>query len=264
MTDTDYAIAYKLTRATRHLKALHRTIQRFLNGKANGVINDFTSEPGYLIVKAFAHREPPPTCSGLIGETLYHQRAALDYMACDLARYNKQVVDDHVEFPIFLKREHFRNPVSGKLTPAVEKRIRLLRADHQAVIEDEQPFQGRHGKPEDDPLWLLYRLSNFDRHQFIHLTSIIANTSFHNFTPMEAGVRFQQVSVTYGAFKSEAEVARYRILPGPELDVHVQSNVRFDVAFDDKGPGAGRPVLRTLGGIGVRVSEIIQRFTPLV
>ncbi|MEX0801312.1 MAG: hypothetical protein WD379_08855 [Dehalococcoidia bacterium] len=264
MTDTDYAIAYKLTRATTHLKALHRTIERFLKGKANGVVNDFTSEPGYLIVRAFSHSEPPPSCSGLIGETLYHQRAALDYMACDLARYNEQVVDDHVEFPIFLERDKFRNPVTGNLTGAVEKRIRLLRPDHQAVIEDEQPFQGRHGRPEDDPLWLLYRLSNFDRHQFIHLTSVITNASFHNFTPSEAAARFEQVSVTYGTFESQAEVARFRILPGPELDVYAQSDVRFDVAFYDKGLGAGRPVLQTLGGIGVRVAEIMQRFTPLV
>ncbi len=264
MTDTDYAIAYKLTRATKHLKALHRTIDRFLKGKANGIANDFTSEPGYLIVKAFSRSGPPPSCSGLIGEILYHQRAALDYMACELARYNKQVVDDLVEFPIFLERDRFRSPVTGNLTPSVEKRIGLLRPDHQAVIEDEQPFQGRHGKPEDDPLWLLYRLSNFDRHQFIHLTSIITNTSFHDFTPSEAAARFKQISVTYGAFESQAEVARFAILRGPALDVEVQSNVRFDVAFGDKGPGAGRPVLNTLGAIGVRIGEIIQRFTPLV
>jgi len=264
MTDTDYAIAYKLTRATKHLKALHRVIERFLKGKANGVINDFTSEPGYLIVKAFSRSGPPSSCSGLIGEVLYNQRAALDYTACDLARYNNKVVDDHTEFPIFLERDKFRNPVTGKLTDAVEKRIGLLRPDHQAVIEDEQPFQRRHGKPEDDPLWLLYRLSNFDRHQFIHLTSIFTAANFHDFTPSEAAARFQQVSVTYGAFESHAEVARFRIVPGPELDVHVQSNVRFDVAFGDKGPGAGRPVLNTLGAIGVRVGEIIQRFAPLV
>ncbi len=264
MTDTDYAIAYKLTRAGKHLKALHRTIQRFLKGKANGVVNDYTSEPNYLIVKAFARRKVPSSCSGLIGGTLYHQRAALDYMACDLARYNKKVVDDHVEFPIFDERDKFRNPVTGKLTPGIVKRIGLLRDDHQAIIEDEQPFQGRHGKPEDDPLWHLYMLSNFDRHQFIHLTSIITNTSFHDFTPGEASARFEQISVSYGAFESEAEVARFRILDGPELDVEVQSNVRFDVAFSDGGPGAGRPVLRTLADIGLRVAGILKRFTFLV
>lgn len=264
MTDTDYAIGYKLTRSIKHLQALERTIKRFLKGKANGVVNDFTSEPGYLIVKAFVRRKPPPSCSGLIGETLYHQRAALDYMACDLARYNDQIVDDHVEFPIFKDGNNFRNPVTGKLTDGIVKRIGLLRPDHRAVIESEQPFQERHGKPEEDPLWLLYRLSNFDRHQFIHLASVITNDSFHTFTPRQASARFQQVRFNYGAFENEAEVARFRIIPGAELDVHVQSDVRFDVAFDANGPGGGRPVLQTLGAIGVRVAEIMERFTPLV
>ncbi len=263
MTDTDYAIAYKLNRAGKHLKELHRTVRRFIQGNANSVVNDDTSEPGYLIVKAVSRREPPPSCSGLIGETLYHQRAALDYMACDLARYNEQVVDDHVEFPIFKEPAKFRNPVTGNLTDGIEKRIGLLRADHQAVVEDEQPFNGRHGKAEHDPLWLLYCLSNFDRHQFIHLTSIITNASFHSFTPPEAAARFEQVSVSYGIFETEAEVARFRILDGPELDVHVQSNVRFDVGFSNEGPGAGRPVIGTLADIQLRVAGIMRRFTPL-
>lgn len=264
MTATDYAIAYKLRRAATHLKTLHRTIKRFLESDANGIVNDLTSEPGYLIVKGVSRRPPPRSCSGLIGEILYHQRASLDYMACDLARYNDQMVDEHVEFPIFKDPNKFRNPVSGKLTDAIVSRIGLLRAVHQGVIEDEQPFQDRHGKPEDDPLWLLYRLSNFDRHQFIHLTSVVTKESFHDFTPREAAARFQQVSVSYGEFEDQTEIARFRILDGPEQDIHVQSNVRFDVAFGNDESGGGRSVVSTLGDIGVRIGEIIQRFTPLV
>ena len=263
MTDTDYAMAYKLTRAGQHLKTLHRIVKRFLNSNANSIINDAESAPGYLVVKVVSRRSPPRSLSGLIGEILYHQRASLDYMACDLARYNKQPVDD-TEFPIFKERDRFRNPVSGNLMPAVKKRMGRLRPDHQAVIEDEQPFQGRHGQPEDDPLWLLYGLSNFDRHQFLHLTSIITNASFHSFTPAETSTRFEQVSVSYGAFESQAEVARFRILGSSEFDVHVQSDVRFDVAFSDEGPGAGRPVIKTLADIHIRVVEIMQRISLLV
>jgi hypothetical protein len=44
------------------------------------------------------------------------------------------------------------------------------------------------------------------------------------------------------------------------LDVQVYSNVRFSVAFDQKGPGAGRPALRTLNEIGERVSCLIKGF----
>jgi hypothetical protein len=184
-------------------------------------------------------------------------------MACELARRNNNIVDKNVEWPIFCDRDDFRNPVSGQFTPAIKKRIGLIASKYQAIIEDEQPFKGRYGQPEDDPLAILYELSNYDRHQFIHLTSVVTNASFHDFTPREAIARFEQVSVSYGAFESQAEVARFRILPGPELDVHVQSEVRFDVAFGGGGPLAGRPVLSTLGGIGARVAEILMRIVAV-
>ena len=259
MTDTDHATAYKLLRAGKHLKNLSRTINRFLNGKANGVTNDFTTKPGYLIVNAFSRRDVPPSCKGLIGETLYNQRAALDYFACELARVSGKRVDDDVEFPIFKDPAKFRNPVSGKLTRAVKRRMGLLHPKYQAIIEEEQPFQGRHGKPEDDPLWLLYCLSNYDRHQFIHITSVIRDASSQNITPRKAAARFEQVSVSYGAFERKAEVARFRILDGPSLQVEVNSNVRFDVAFGDFGPCDGRKVVATLNNIQGRIAQVFER-----
>jgi hypothetical protein len=259
MTDTDYAIAYKLRRGMGQLQILRRRIDRFLNAKANRVVNDFDAEPGYLIVRAIYPGPPPQTCSALIGEFLYHGRAALDYMACELARRNNQIVDDHVEWPIFCDAAKFRNPTSGNFTDAITNRIGLIAPKYQAVIEDEQPFQGRYGQPEDDPLAMLYVLSNYDRHQFIHLTSVATNASFHDFMPPEAATRFEKISVSYGAFKGQAEVARFRILDGPKLNVEVQSNIRLDVAFGDGGPLAGRPVLNTLGAVGVRVGEVMQR-----
>src|SRR3972149_8904052 len=111
MSDAVFGVAYKLARAIHHSKTLNKRIDRFLKSKANGVINDFKAESGYLIVKAFSRRPPPPTCSALIGEILYHQRASLDYMACELTRRNGQLVDDLVEFPIFTDPGAFRNPV---------------------------------------------------------------------------------------------------------------------------------------------------------
>src|SRR3972149_8814104 len=138
MSDADFGVAYKLTRAIHHSRTLNKRIDRFLKSKANGVANDFNGED--LVVKAFPHRPPPPSCSALIGEILYHQRASLDYMACELARRNQQPVDDHVEFPIFTDPDAFRNPVSGNLTPAIKKRIGLLRLDHKAIFEAEKPF----------------------------------------------------------------------------------------------------------------------------
>jgi hypothetical protein len=90
------------------------------------------------------------------------------------------------------------------------------------------------------------------------------STGTNSFTPPEVRARFELVSVSHGTFSRQAEVARWRILPGPDVDVHVESSVRFDIGFDDGGPGAGRPVLTTLGDIGMRVMHIIDGFANAV
>jgi len=264
MPETYVGMVYKMSRARVHFKAIDRSIKRFNASNANSVVNDFYTEPGYLIVNAVSRREPSRYLSQLIGDWLYNIRATLDYTACELARINGEAIDDKVEFPIFLEPHKYRNPNTGQVTNAIKDRIGKLHPIHQAIIEEEQPFKGRYGEPEDDPLWLLYRLSNFDRHQLAHLTSVVTNASFHNFTPPEHAARFQRVSVTYGAFEKKAEVAKFRILPGPDIEVHVDSAVRFDVAFDKEGPGAGRPVLSTLSDIGRRVMNVVDAFTYAV
>jgi hypothetical protein len=70
------------------------------------------------------------------------------------------------------------------------------------------------------------------------------------------------ISLNLGTLKDGAELARFAFLPGPGLQVDVHSNVEFDVAFDEKGPGAGKPVKQTLAQIGIRVTKIIQLFGP--
>jgi hypothetical protein len=264
MPNTQIGMVYKMRRARLHFRAIERSIRRFNASDANSVVNDFHTEPGYLVVRALSRRQPSQYLSQLIGDWLYNIRATLDYAACELARLNEQPIDDQVEFPIFLERDDFWNPHNGRLSRGASRRIGKLHPIHQAIVESQQPFHGRHGTPEDDPLWLLYRLSNFDRHQFVHLTSVVTNASAQEFTPPEVRARFELVSVSHGTFSRQAEVARWRILPGPDVDVHVESSVRFDIGFDDGGPGAGRPVLTTLGDIGMRVMHIIDGFANAV
>ena len=86
-------IRLKLNRGVNHLKQLRDVIEVFVTGDSNGVINDFESEPNYLLVKAFTKDEPPPLCSLLIGEMLYHCRSVLDHLVCELTEANNQIVD---------------------------------------------------------------------------------------------------------------------------------------------------------------------------
>ena len=250
-------IAAKLNRGVEHLKGLRGEINTFLNSDANGVINDFDSEPGCLLVKAFVRDDPPPRCSVLIGEFLYQFRSALDHLACELTSLNNQPVDSDVEFPIFDDPDKFRR--NGNLTKAIKKRIGGIEPAKQAIIEGEQPFKGLYGPPHDDPLWLLYELSNFDRHQALHLMNAYTDQCFIELRPPQHRGRFVELDTFYGLLKGETTIARFAIRPGPEFDVEVQANARLDVSFGQSGPCAGRPVLYTLGDIGLRVGKIIEK-----
>jgi len=257
MNEPPDPIRLKLNRGVNQLKELYGLIEAFVTGDSNGVRNDFESEPNYLLVKAFTNDEPPPIWSLLIGESLYHLRSVLDHLVCELTVANNQIVDSKVEFPIFDDGDRFRNPVTGQLTKPIRDRIGRLDVSKQAIIEGNQPFKGLYGSPHDDPLWFLYELSNFDRHQALHFVSAYSDESSIELEPPEARSRFVRVNTFYGPLKGETTIARFAILRGPQLDVKVTSKVRFDVAFSQPGPLTDRPVLRTLGGIGVRVAELV-------
>jgi hypothetical protein len=262
-------ISIKLARVAKHLDSINEEISRLVKSEDCGIIPDFKSEPGYLVVKAYMRSAPSPLVSIYIGEALYHLRSALDHLVCYLTENNHEVVHNKVEFPIFFKREDFRDE-GGALKAAILSRIGGLTPEHQALIEGEQPFQGKYGSPEDDPLWWLYGLSNFDRHQFLHLVGATILSGHNVFTPEWFADRyFTQISSRYGAFEGETEVARFRVAPAaydvtPIVAVQVNSNLAFGIAFDEKGPGAGRPVIGTLKEIGQRVTLLVARFFPRI
>jgi hypothetical protein len=135
------------------------------------------------------------------------------------------------------------------------------------LIEGEQPFKGKYGVPEDDPLLVLHDLARYDRHRNRHLVSTTIKKGREEFDPAAFADRyFTQISTNYGRpFEGETEVARYSIDPAayevfPQVQVKVKTNVTFNIAFDEKGPGAGRPVISTLGAIGDRVARILGQF----
>lgn len=265
MTELRDWIGLKVWWAVYHLDSIVKEITGWVESEDCVVVPDFKSDPGYLVVKVRARREPSPHIGIYVGETVYQLRSALDHLVCLLTKENGKIVNSKTEFPIFLRREDFRDS-AGHLTPPIRLRIEGLTDEHKALIERQQPFQGGYGSPEDDPLWWLHCLAKFDRHQFLHLVST-AVLSGHNLITPEwfAGRYFTEVSNRYGPFKGEAEVARFRIDDAandvsPVVAVEVKSNVSFGVAFDEEGPGAGRPVISTLKAIGERVALLIPKF----
>jgi hypothetical protein len=260
----------KPARAYEHLELVQTEFEALGKTNDSGVIVDFESEPGYLIVKAYLRRPLPPKWSIHIGESLYQLRSSLDHLVCHLTEKNGKVVDEHVEFPIFDTAKKFRDASTGKLKPRIKDKIGGLTPEQQAIVEREQPFEGRYGAPADDPLWWLRQLSNFDRHRFLHLVSTTVVSAHDVIDPQWFADRYlTQVSTHWGAFEGETEVARFKVDPAvhdvtPQVTVAVNSKVSFAVAFDEKGPGLGRPVVSTIRDIGYRVTLLFREFVPFL
>src|SRR5437773_8457299 len=115
----------KIVRSQQHAQTLQEQQTTLYGSDDHGVVADFHSEPGYLIVKAFSWVSPPAEWSLIIGEALYQFRSTLDHLVCERTEANGQTVDSGVEFPIFDKPEKFRKP-DGNLTWKADRNIGRL------------------------------------------------------------------------------------------------------------------------------------------
>jgi len=252
-------IGGKLVAAYNHVERIHAEHTALVKSEDYGAVSDLNPDRGYLSVKVYGRRPPSPEWSIHAGEALYQWRSALDHVACLLAKERGEGAKDTTEFPIFLKREGFRN-IDGTLTSGAKRDMSGISPEDQAAIEREQPFNRANGTPEDDPLWLLYLLSNYDRHQFLHLIDSAVWTGVTEFDPSWFAQHVTQIASNFGTFEGETEVSRFSIsYDGPQITVKVKNNVSFGIVFGQEGPAAGLNVIATLIAIGMRVTEIVGR-----
>lgn len=251
-------LSRKMQRALAHAKLLKYRTTRFLESEANGVTHDFDSEPGYLIVKAHIGRPLPPSLAILTGESLYQLRSVLNHLVWHLSEVNsgKRIYERcAIEFPI-------RDSPTGKgSTRWWGDRIGLLTPTQQTVVKGEQPYVRYKNAPESDPLWLLYELSDYDRHRSLHTTIVTTSESTFAVVPPDLRSAYRMVGgPTFGPVDGDTEVVRFEIVhKGPQTTVQVESQARFNITFAQGTPAAaGYPVVSTIGAIAIRVYEIFE------
>jgi hypothetical protein len=246
----------KLERMGTHLEAIRDVSHEYLKSDKLGITSDFESEPGFYLVRAFVHEAPPKSYSVLVGEMLYHLRSVLDYVAWQLTEDAGETPTEDTEFIIWTRPTGFGE--LGDPKSANFKRIGKMRQEHQEIIRNEQPFQLKFGSIEDDPLSWLYYLSNIDRHRFLHVVTTTVVEGYLAVDSEEAKERLKLIDSTLGPVNGEREVARFAIVPGRELSVKLEPNIRFDIAFAEESVLPYRPVSKVLGAIGIRVGGIVQ------
>jgi hypothetical protein len=174
----------KIDRAKHHINALAADIDSFLESTAYEVVPEPGEQPDETIYRLRMHHPIPVYFSTTIGDTLHNLRSALDCAAYEMAQRHvgRDLTEKEelaCEFPIRDDPEKLAKFFSAQGRQALygPRDRQAIRDVQPARLHDEVARRGvkeLHPREQEvtyDPLWLLSRLSNIDKHRRLHLTA---------------------------------------------------------------------------------------------
>jgi hypothetical protein len=258
----------RLDRARKHLENFKRQSKRFTNSIHYEVVNERVSDGDneFVRVMAYGGKEPPLDLSFIVGDCIHNLRSILDNLVWQLGELSgcPAGVLKNLSFPVCVDSEDFA------------KKAELFKGFPQTaidLIESLQPYQGGND-PYYNPLWILNRLWNNDKHRSpvicttIHKASAIRPRE-GQYTRLPDGRIINQVFIrhmvikTGGVFQGSAEIATIEIRahePIPQIDYKIS----FDIAFDKDGPAKGQLVSKFLSNLHDFIRDkVIIPFEPI-
>ena len=249
----------KLRRAQHHLDNLDREITIWLDRNFETLWQEKDPErPDYFSAYVTMER-PPINIALLIGDALHNLRGTLDHLAYTLAeRYTGSPLPDdiakHSEFPIFRTLEQER----------IQRKIRGMHPDAQAIIEQLQPYQAGADWAKD-PLWMLHELSNLDKHRLL-LTNALVNAMGLFREDRCRNVITGVVELYPGCIEGKTKIATFQARPrDPQQEMNVQFQPIVDVVFQCGCVVDGKSVQQWLNWILFHIKDIIiPKFAPFL
>jgi hypothetical protein len=242
MIDPLHGARLKVIWAQQHLRAFRDDIAAYLTTKP--YVFPVEQDPDFPIGQPVITEQPPVTLSLILGDCLTNARAALDYIAWQLAvRFFDPPVnigEPHdrriTTFPLFDRPNEggYLNRINGW-------RNRQVPAAVLDRIESVQPYNGW------EPLWWLHELVNEDKHRSPRLTVAVL--------PNQVG--------TSGGFGAVQDWIPHADAPwdGPMQEVKVDHQFTFHVALEDVAMPR-EPVDLLTSKIVKAVVDVIPRFEP--
>lgn len=247
----------RLMWAQEHLDVMRAELRLYLDTGPNYVEAQRDPKTGDYVFYGFTTRKPP---SKILRESIAfinQLRSGLDNLAVSLGGK---------DLPVFEE-----DPASD---PSVHRkwvfRTRGFKRKILTVLDDVQPYQRTRtgGDPKSDPLFLLNRLWNDDKHNRITAAAAVAvQSTIQMIGPLTISakdgrpVSIGGVQVRSGPFKNGEEVSRFpwrNIEAEPKLDV----KIAFAVAYGQVGPARGAPIDGLCQQLYHFVSEeLVPRFT---
>ena len=251
-------VELKIDRAEKHLAALDEALEWFNKDVANELVTEKDADSGWYFLKTLDVPSPPDDLGILIGDCLHNARSALDHLAWQLVNFptsqgpDPEPAEDRIEFPIFLCERKYRDVWRNKIGGIDPKGLTVLENLQPWAIPDEE-------KRPTHPLWLLYELSNWDKHRVLHTTANqLRHSGFLNPELLK-----EAETLPPGELKSNTPLARVCMKDGGEPNMKMGFYLALDVAFD-QGLASGLPVSKTMELICKTVEHVVTRLEPFV
>jgi hypothetical protein len=222
-------VTLRLERAKEHIEAVRSQTKSFLEREPKPL--DFRTEekPGpdkaiHYVLYAVIREEPPRSLGAPVGDAIQNIRNALDYLIYEwsLPKYRSR---GRTGFPIY--DDHCFFEVEGR------KLIRGIDGDGLTFIEHHQPYK-RTNPPRNDPLSILRRLSNKDKHRLLLPVAAAVSDS-------ESWVGSTNALVTFthyvpGPVKHDAPVLAFTARPeDPSVEMYVKPQSGLEIQLGEPG-----------------------------
>lgn len=218
----------KLGRANEHLNIFDKEFRAFFTRKPESAVIEFRREEGWHV--AYVNPLPllPMRFALIAGDCLNNLRVALDHLVWQLVLREDQNPTYTHHFPACETWEKFRDEVKSPPTKRVYKcPLRGIPVDGDAwtIIEKAQPF--KRPKPQDDVLFLLARMNNFDKHKTLLVQRTLPDLSTiakcvrwnRNFQLIDQETILSFISPTR---EQPTKILRYRFAPEGNPGMYVK------------------------------------------
>ncbi len=260
---SDFCLKHE--RATGHLNDLNGQVLRWFEGNHYAVFHEkHPSRPNYFVSRIHIEPIEHGKLSLIIGDIIHNLRCTLDYLMYALAskyvkKFDKKLAQ-RCEFPIFGDKDGkgvavMQQEMIGKTKPF----FKGIPPRAKTIIKRLQPYR-RKKAFHLDPLWVLYSLSNTDKHRLLidaaryKVGVINLPTESVNIVPGS----LKLTKIPDGIIEDQAEIATWTATPiDPDREMDVKLHPVINVLSSKRSGFEGKDMVATLEEISNHISRNI-------
>jgi hypothetical protein len=243
------SVRLKVKRAYQHLDCLRAETKSFLERDPApfDIRTEKTPGPGKSekhIVYAVVREQPPPDLGLVAGDAIQNLRHALDYLVYELSppRFRNR---GKTQFPVFTDECEFK-----VLAPPFIKGIKV---DERTLIERLQPYHAQH--PSRDPLAVLNRLANKDKHRLLLATAAATAETDTWISSTNAAIAIHYF--VGGPVEHDAKILAFTATPeDPAEDMYVQPKSALEIQLKEAEIQPSGPYIEICGFVEYLITYV--------